>query len=161
MCVSKLIIIGPDNGLSPGRRQAIIWTNAGILLIRALGTNLTEVLGEIHTFSFKKNVFENLVFEMASILPRPQCVNITPSIDRIHTGPEPPIIILIDVLVPDCDSVDYSQTSNMRHSLMGNIIVVRISPVGAAPTNGHLHSRLNTWLQRIGQRQRQNETWNI
>ena len=24
-------IIGSDNGLSPGRRQAIIWTNAGIL----------------------------------------------------------------------------------------------------------------------------------
>ena len=32
-CVSKLTIIGSDNGLSPGRRQAIIWTNAGILLI--------------------------------------------------------------------------------------------------------------------------------
>ena len=29
-CVSKLTIIGSDNGLSPGRRQAIIWTNAGI-----------------------------------------------------------------------------------------------------------------------------------
>ena len=33
VCVSEIIIIGPDNGLSPGRRQAIIWTNAGILLI--------------------------------------------------------------------------------------------------------------------------------
>ena len=29
-CVSKLIIISSDNSLSPGRRQAIIWTNAGI-----------------------------------------------------------------------------------------------------------------------------------
>ena len=29
ICVSKLTIIGSDNGLSPGRRQAIIWTNAG------------------------------------------------------------------------------------------------------------------------------------
>ena len=37
ICVSKLTIIGSDNGLSPGRRQAIIWTNAGILLIRPLG----------------------------------------------------------------------------------------------------------------------------
>ena len=27
ICVSKLTIIGPDNGLSPGRRQAIVWTN--------------------------------------------------------------------------------------------------------------------------------------
>ena len=33
ICVGKLSIIGSDNGLSPGRRQAIIWTNAGILLI--------------------------------------------------------------------------------------------------------------------------------
>ena len=33
ICISKLNIIGSDNGLSPGRHQAIIWTNAGILLI--------------------------------------------------------------------------------------------------------------------------------
>ena len=31
--VSKLTIIGSDNGLSPARRQAINWINAGILLI--------------------------------------------------------------------------------------------------------------------------------
>ena len=49
-----LSIIGSDNGLSPGRRQAIIWTNAGILLIGPLGTNFSEILTEIHTFSFKK-----------------------------------------------------------------------------------------------------------
>ena len=54
ICVSKLTIIGSDNGLSPGRRQAIIWTNAGILLIRTLGTNFSEILGAIHTISFKK-----------------------------------------------------------------------------------------------------------
>ena len=54
ICVSKLTIIGSDNGLSPCRRQAIIWTNAGILLIRPLGTNFSEILIEINTFSFKK-----------------------------------------------------------------------------------------------------------
>ena len=53
-CVSKLTIIDSDNGLSPGRRQAIIWTNAGILLIGSLGTNFSEILIEIQTFSFKK-----------------------------------------------------------------------------------------------------------
>ena len=42
ICVSKLTIIGSDNGLSPERRQAIIWTNAGILLIGPLGTNFSE-----------------------------------------------------------------------------------------------------------------------
>ena len=54
ICVSKLTIIGSDNGLSPGRRQAIIWTNAGILSIGPLGTNFSEILIEILTFSFKK-----------------------------------------------------------------------------------------------------------
>ena len=54
ICVSKLTIIDSDNGLSPDRRQAIIWTNAGILLIRPLGTNFNEILIEIPTFLFTK-----------------------------------------------------------------------------------------------------------
>ena len=54
ICVSKQIIIGSDNGMSPGRRQAIILTNDGILLIGTLGTNLSEILIEIRIFSFKK-----------------------------------------------------------------------------------------------------------
>ena len=52
--VSDVTSIGSDNGLSPGRRQAIIWTNAGILLIGPLGTNFNEILIGIQTFSFKK-----------------------------------------------------------------------------------------------------------
>ena len=47
ICVKKLTIIGSDNVLSPGRRKAIIWTNAGILLIGPLGTNFSEILIEI------------------------------------------------------------------------------------------------------------------
>ena len=54
ICVGNLTIIGSDDGLSPGRRQAITWTNVGILLIGPLGTNFSEMLIEIHTFSFKK-----------------------------------------------------------------------------------------------------------
>ena len=53
-CVRKLAIIDSDNGLSPDRRQAIIWTNAGILLTGPLGTNVSEILIEILTFLFKK-----------------------------------------------------------------------------------------------------------
>ena len=45
MWISKLTNIGSDNGLSPGRRQAIIWTNPGILLIRPLGTNFIGKCG--------------------------------------------------------------------------------------------------------------------
>ena len=48
------VSIGSDNGLSPGWRQAIIWTNAGILFIGTLGINFSEILSEVHTLSFKK-----------------------------------------------------------------------------------------------------------
>ena len=54
ICVSNLTIIGSDNGLSPGQRQATVWTNAGILLIGPLGTNFREILIKIQTFLFKK-----------------------------------------------------------------------------------------------------------
>ena len=54
ICVSRLPAIGSDNGLAPSRRQAIIWTNAGILLIGPLSTKFSEILIGIPTFSFKK-----------------------------------------------------------------------------------------------------------
>ena len=53
ICVSNLTIIGSDNGLSPGRREAIIWTNAGISSIGSLETNCSVIFIEILTFSFK------------------------------------------------------------------------------------------------------------
>ena len=67
-CVGKLIIIGSDNGLSPGRRQAIIRTNAGISLIGPLGTNVSDILIGIQTFSFKK-----MHLKMSSVKCRPFC----------------------------------------------------------------------------------------
>ena len=69
ICVGNLTIIGSDNGLSPGRCQAISWTNIGILLIGPLGTNFSEMLIEIHTFSFKK-----IYFYMSSGKWRPFCL---------------------------------------------------------------------------------------
>ena len=43
ICVGNLTINGSYNSLSPGRRQAIIRTNAGILLIGPLETYFNEV----------------------------------------------------------------------------------------------------------------------
>ena len=54
VCASKLIITGSDDGFLPGRRKAIIWTNDGILLIGPLRTKFSDILIEIHTFSFKE-----------------------------------------------------------------------------------------------------------
>ena len=69
--VGKLTIIASDNGLSPGRRQTIIWTNAGILLIGLLGTSFSEISNEIQTFSFKK-----MHLKMSSAKWRPFCVGL-------------------------------------------------------------------------------------
>ena len=53
-CVSKLNTNVSDNYLSPSRRQALVWTNAGILLIRTLEAHFSEILSKINTFSLKK-----------------------------------------------------------------------------------------------------------
>ena len=71
ICVSKLTIIVSDNGLSPGRRQAIIWTNVGILLIGPLGTNFNEILIKFHTFSLKK-----MRLKRSSAKWRPFCLSL-------------------------------------------------------------------------------------
>ena len=71
ICVSELTIIGSDNGLSPGRRQAIIWNNAGLLLIEPLGTNLSEISIGLQTFSFKK-----MHLNMSSAKWRPFCLRL-------------------------------------------------------------------------------------
>ena len=66
MRVSKLTTIVSDNRLSPGGRQAIIWTNAEILLISPLG-----ILFEIDIFSFKK-----MHLKMSSGKWRPFCLGL-------------------------------------------------------------------------------------
>ena len=71
ICVNKITIIDSDNGLSPSRHQAIIWTNVGKLLIGPLGTNFSEILIEIHTSSFKK-----LHLKMSSGKRRPFCLSL-------------------------------------------------------------------------------------
>ena len=79
ICVSELTIIGSDNGLSPGRRQAIIWNNAGLLLIEPLGTNFSEISIGIQTFSFKK-----MHLNMSSAKWRPFCLGLNVIIPYTH-----------------------------------------------------------------------------
>ena len=70
LCVSKITSIGSDNGLSPGRRQAIFWTTTGILLIWPWGTNFSETFIEIHTFLFKKIYLKLSSAKVAAISSR-------------------------------------------------------------------------------------------
>ena len=58
ICVGNLTIIGSDNGLSPSHHGAIIWSNAEIILTGPLGKIFSEILIEIHTFSFKKCIWK-------------------------------------------------------------------------------------------------------
>ena len=72
------------NGLLPNWRRAIIWTNAGILLIGPLAINVSEILIEIHTFSFRK-----MDFKMLSAKWRPFClgVNVLRNANFVITAP--------------------------------------------------------------------------
>ena len=134
ICVSKLTIIGSDNGLSPGRHQAIIWTNAGILLIGQLGTNFNEILIEIHIISFKK-----IHLKMSSGKWRPCCLthNVLTSTEfrawisnHIH-------LRLWDVITHPCPEIrpagnhrTYQQTSHISSTLVGSnyIFIIDLTP---------------------------------
>ena len=68
-------ITGSDNGLPPVQGcQAIIWTNAGILLIGPLGKNFSDIITKIHTFSLKNLYLKVSSAKVAAILSQPQCV---------------------------------------------------------------------------------------
>ena len=78
ICVRKLNIICSDNGLSPGRCQAIISTNAGVLLTWPLLTTSSEIWIAIYIYFFiQVNAFESVFSKTAAILSRPQCVELS------------------------------------------------------------------------------------
>ena len=64
--VGKLTTIGANNDASPGRRQAIIWTNVGILLIGPFNPNIL----------IQEKTFESVFCEMMVILSRSRCVKL-------------------------------------------------------------------------------------
>ena len=68
--------IGSGNDLSPVRaKQAISGTNDGLLSIGPLETHFSEILIEIHTFSFRKMRFKMSSAKLAPILSRVKWVN--------------------------------------------------------------------------------------
>ena len=96
ICVANLTIIGSDNGLSPSRRQAIIWTNAGILLIGPLWTNFREILIKIITFSFKK-----MRSKVSSGKGRPSCLSL-----NVLRGGMAPIMGIFFIFIPGLSFLD-------------------------------------------------------
>ena len=66
----KLTTVGSGNGLSPARHQAIIRTNAEILLFRNKWINKRNLC-----IFIQENAFESVICEMVTILSRTQCVH--------------------------------------------------------------------------------------
>ena len=127
ICVSKQTSIDLDNGLLPGRRQAIIWTNAGILLIGPLGTNVSEILIEIHILSFKK-----MHLEWSSGKWRPFCLGLkvlTPNSSPVYINDCFAIIMSADVLSPK-----YARPSVDQE--LGPILLLRHDAVTRPLANG-------------------------
>ena len=71
ICVSTLTIIGSDDGLSPSLYLIKCWNIVDYTLWNKLQWNLNRNLN----ISIQENAFENVVWKMAAILSRPQCVN--------------------------------------------------------------------------------------
>ena len=101
ICVSKLTSIVSDNSLSTGRRQAIIWNNAGILLIGPLETNFSEISIEIQIFNLKK-----IRLKMSSAKCRPFCLGL--NVLRLEYLPEKRL---------DVSHVWYDSFITLKHKL--------------------------------------------
>ena len=84
----RLPIIGSDNGLSPDRRQAIIWSNADVLQIGPLGAKFNKIWKKIITFSFKK-----MRLKMSSSKWRPFCLGLNVLMYRCIYGNRETMII--------------------------------------------------------------------
>ena len=102
ICVNDLGYHVPDNGLSLHRRRVIIWTNALLFVTGPLGINCNEILMEIQILS-AQNSFRSVVYKMAVIMYRPQCVDtnstqLLTGYHRIISMPVPEIIAKCCVL---------------------------------------------------------------
>ena len=120
ICVGNLTIIGPDNDLSPGRRLAIIWTNAAILLIGPMGTLQWNRHRNSYIF-IQENAFQIVVWKMAAILSWPQCVNSSPPKCRIHASGNWSSIVSGNGLSPvRCQAITWSNAGLLSIGLPGN-----------------------------------------
>ena len=70
ICVNKLTIIGSDDGLAPGRCQAIVWTSAGMSLIGKLRNKLQRHLRWNPYIFIQDNAFQNVDCKISGILSR-------------------------------------------------------------------------------------------
>ena len=177
VCIGKLTIIGSDNGLSPGLHQAIIRTNAGILLTGPLGTNCSEILIEIQTFSLKKMYLKMSSGKFLAFCLRLHVLTYILRLQHTETSMVGNIFKYVTRTTQACYQTEgtnkeivtklgnislmfgyiYHQTSDISCTLVGNKIfdhsdVVGVSPISAAPTTSSFiaHFVLFLFIKRIG-----------
>ena len=158
---SKLTIIASDNDLSPGRRQAIIWNNAGILSIGCLGTNFSEILIEILTFSFKK-----MHFKVSSAKRQPFCLGLnelTSNVILQQSCPQPRIAFYFIYSTPQNHVLPWNKfnhTPCKGHSwsvelfmcsrwLWVHFILELIAPAPCPDQTQHLYKSIKTKRTRV------------
>ena len=129
ICISKLTTIGSDNGLSPDWRQAIIRTNSGILLIRPLGTNFSEILVKILAFSFKK-----MDLKVSSVKWQPFCSGRDELNELQRLAVDWQQWYQNSSLSSTYRKASYISRTLVSNKIVDNSDVVGASPVGAAPT---------------------------
>ena len=85
ICYSNLTNIVSDNGLSSGRRQAIIWINAGMFLIGPFRNKLQWNLNHNSYIFIQGNAFENIIWKKVAFFSRPHCDNPLIGVITAHT----------------------------------------------------------------------------
>ena len=116
ICIGKLTIIGSDNGLLPAWRQAIISTNARILLIGPLGTNFSEILIGIQTFSFTK-----MHLKMSSAKWRPFCLGPNELNTLLHMLRTPSVYIMpsnLKIVLCTCSMRNVQLQQNLNKGIV-------------------------------------------
>ena len=142
ICVSNLTIIGSDNGLLPGRHQAIIWTNAEILWIGLIGTNVSETAIEILTVSFKKMYLKW----------RPFCLSLNvfiPSATMVLTWLACNIPVSIpegEILYGTKSPIAKETLQNMCNSVISIVPADGLALLGARPSAGTVMTKFGSCM---------------
>ena len=106
--VGYWVSIGSDNGLSPARHRALIWTNADILLIRPQGTYFNGILFEIQIFSFKK-----MRFNISSVKYRPFCLHYNDAIIGVMASQITSLTIVYSSVYSSADQIKHESSASL------------------------------------------------
>ena len=89
MCVSHLITIGADNGLSPGQRQAIYLEQSWNIVNWIPRNKLQWNFNQNSSIFIQENAFDDVICKVSSILSRPQLLTLNGLFDAVFHECDP------------------------------------------------------------------------